>query len=168
MTSSSQQPATVAVTGHRPPRLGGYTDAVERRLARVAEAVLSELAPARVLTGMAQGWDLAIAEACDRATIPFVAVLPFPGADARWPDAQRRRLRALLERAAEVVRLSESPSPGAYHRRDRWMVERAELLVALWDGSRGGGTFSTVRSAEKRRVPVRNVWPQWLATADAR
>ncbi len=168
VNSSTPQHATLAVTGHRPPRLGGYTEEVERRLARVADETIAALAPARVFTGMAQGWDLAIAEACARAGLPFVAALPFPAPDARWPEAQRRRLRGLLERAAEVTALSDAPSPGAYHRRDRWMVERAELLVALWDGSRSGGTFSTVRSAEKRNVPVHNVWPRWLATADDR
>ncbi|MCB9755157.1 MAG: DUF1273 family protein [Myxococcales bacterium] len=155
--------STIAVTGHRPPRLGGYTPEVDELLARLADHTLAELEPARVLTGMAQGWDLAIAEACARAGVAFTAALPFADPDARWPAPQRARLGRLLEQAASVELISPSPGPGAYHVRDRWMVERAELLVALWDGARQGGTFSTVRSAEKRGVPVHNVWAGWTA-----
>lgn len=155
-------PVIIGVTGHRPPRLGGYTDIVERRLATLAGAVIAELRPAGVITGVAQGWDLAIAEACLSSHILFTAALPFPEPDARWPEAQRERFRRVLSGAAAVETIAAAPARGLYHARDRWIVEHSALIVALWDGEKSGGTYATIRSAEKRRVPVRNVWPRWL------
>ena len=154
---------TIGVTGHRPPRLGGYTAAVERRLATLAQQVLEQLRPARVLTGMAQGWDLAIAEACIRGEIPFTAALAHPEPDATWPAAQRERFAAVLGRAAQVHTQAPARAPGVHHARDRWIVERSDRLVALWDGTPSGGTYGAIRSARKRGVPVIEVWEQWVA-----
>jgi len=151
------------VTGHRPPRLGGYTSEVERRLAALADETLAELRPARVISGMAQGWDLAVAEACVRGDVPFVAALAFPDAASSWPEAERARLDRALAEAERVETLAEAPDRGVFHARDRWIVAHADTIVALWDGERSGGAFATVRSAEKRRVPVINLWSRWLA-----
>ena len=109
----------IGVTGHRPPRLGGYTRAVERRLAALADAMIAERRPAGVITGMAQGWDLAVAEACLSNHVPFTAALPFPGSDARWPEAQRERFRRVLAGAARVETIAAAPARGLYHARDR-------------------------------------------------
>jgi len=54
----------LAVTGHRPEKLGGYGPAVAERLFNLASSELQGLRPEYVLTGMAIGWDQAVADAC--------------------------------------------------------------------------------------------------------
>jgi uncharacterized phage-like protein YoqJ len=59
-------------------------------------------------------------------------------------------------------------SPGlnrAMQRRNEWMVDRADKLVALWDGS-WGGTFNCIEYARKKGVPFDNLWARW-STDDA-
>lgn len=162
LVSAPQAVTYLAVTGHRPNRLGGYS--VQPRLDHFALGVLARVGATRVYTGMAQGWDQAIAAACVALDIPFVAVLPgfAPGCSQsnRWPAPARERYDRLLAAADGVERL---PFPGAgreYHMRDQRIAEAGSWLLALWDGDARSGTGMTVRMA---RVPVVNVWEEWTS-----
>ena len=75
----------IAVTGHRHDKLGGYSPTAFRTLQVLAEQELIKLAPTTVLTGMALGWDQAVAAACVKLGLPFVACVPFAGQDRIWP-----------------------------------------------------------------------------------
>lgn len=158
----------VAATGHRPEKLGGYRVEVGRRLVQLAVEHLERLTPEHVISGMAQGWDQAVAQAAVRLGIPLVAAVPFAGQSSNWPEASRRRYHALLERAAEVVIVCAGDyRPEAMQIRNEWMVDRCSVLLALWNGSRGG-TGHCVRYAEflteRRSRPLRiiNCWNEWL------
>ena len=35
------------------------------------------------------------------------------------------------------------------HKRDKWIVDNSDELLAVWNGQPRGGTFATIRSAEK-------------------
>ena len=39
--------------------------------------------------------------------------------------------------------------------RNRWMVDRSGILLAVYDGSAGGGTAATVRYAQSKQ---REIW----------
>jgi predicted Rossmann fold nucleotide-binding protein DprA/Smf involved in DNA uptake len=60
----------LAFTGHRPSKLGGYGSDVDLKLTRLATKVLDDLKPEQVISGMALGWDQAVAFAAIRAKIP--------------------------------------------------------------------------------------------------
>ena len=45
----------------------------------------------------------------------------------------------------------------AYHLRNRWLVDRASLLLAFWDGQPRSGTGATVAYARRRGVAVQVV-----------
>lgn len=103
---------TLAVTGHRPDKLGGYNERTQRDLISLARIELARLEPHHVITGMALGWDQAIAQAAIDLDIPFTAAVPFQGQEDRWPhDSQReyRRLIAEAYRLAYVCRLGYAP-----------------------------------------------------------
>ncbi len=67
----------IAVTGHRPDKLGGFSEDVHHRLVRFAKETLSKIPRDNltIVTGMALGWDIAIADACDQVGIPFLAAI---------------------------------------------------------------------------------------------
>jgi uncharacterized phage-like protein YoqJ len=153
----------LAATGHRPDKLGGYGLDVLTSAYRLALSHLQETRPATVISGLALGWDTAIALAAIKLGIPLTAVVPFNGQDSRWPEESRERYRKILDRAAEVVVVS----PGGYapHKmqvRNEWMVDRGDSITALWDGS-PGGTANCVGYAEKVGKPIVNLWPRWTA-----
>lgn len=151
----------VAATGHRPQKLGGFSTAIDRRLVNLAAAYLERVRPTRVIVGMALGWDQAVAEAALALGIPFTAAVPFEAQDLRWPECSRRRYRILRARAAETVVLETSFTGRAMQKRNEWMVDRCECLVALWDGS-FGGTFDCLQYASRVGRPSENLWPKWV------
>lgn len=156
----------IAGTGHRPDKLrvgalNAYQPAVHERLVDLARAALTQEAPARVISGMALGWDTALAMAALDLAIPFDAYVPFAGQESRWPEPSRRRYHDLLGRAERVVIVSPGGySPASMQRRNERMVDDCDRLLALWDGS-AGGTCNCVRYAESAGRPIRNLWPSW-------
>jgi uncharacterized phage-like protein YoqJ len=135
----------VAVVGHKPPELGGYepnatAERVRERLAEVL-AAKGELHPdLTVLTGLGLGAEQLGAEAAAKAGVPYVAVLPFPDPDGKWPESSRRDFRRLLDGAtARVVLQSKPPATKqqagvALRRRDAWIARNADEALAVWDG----------------------------------
>ncbi len=157
----------IAATGHRPPRLGlSYHSEHNRLLTMFAKSVIEESRQGydelTMISGMAQGWDQAVAHAAVLLGISFIAAIPFDGQESPWPEQGRVRYRELLKRASEVVVVS----PGSYAKdkyitRDRWMVNQSDAVLALWDGAKNGGTFETIRYAEDNDLEVVNTWEQW-------
>jgi hypothetical protein len=162
----------LAATGHRPPGLwprsrsglnfSAFTDASGDTVTGFAEVCLREMQPDEVISGMAQGWDMAVARAAVRLGIPFDAYIPFKGQEEIWPGRAQAAYRDLLALARSVVVCSPFKLNIAFLRRDERMVDDADEILALWDGS-DGGTGHTVRYAEEWAPlkPLTNVWPQW-------
>jgi len=155
-------------TGHRPPKLGGYSDEVWHSVIDLAVLFLMRLKPQRVITGMALGWDQALAWACMRpeVNIPFVAAIPFRGQAGRWPERSQREYMHLLANASEVVELHNRAPNGAevsrwMQERNVWMVNEAEYVVALWDGIERGGTWNCVAYARTQNKPIVNMWQRY-------
>lgn len=153
---------TLGVTGHRPQILGGFTVEVMDRLDLLAYHVLCYMAPARVVTGMALGWDQAIANAAAGFGIPFDAIVPFEGQEALWPVQSQKKYLKLLDKASSVKVVSQSYSSEAMKARNRMIVEISDGLVALWGGSPASGTGHCCNYALSVGKPVINVWPLWL------
>lgn len=151
----------LAVTGHRPDKCGGYTDAAERRLVAFARTQLKLHPAEKIVTGMAQGWDLAIAEACTELSIPFVAAVPIECQEKVWPQKAQERYRRLLAKAAEVhVVWRGTYIPQVMQIRNEWMCDHANKLLALHNNSRGG-TANCVDYARSIGIPIVNCWAEW-------
>ena len=152
---------TVAGTGHRPQKLLGFGARANSTLRRFTCAWLEALAPELVISGMALGWDQALATAAVELAIPFVAAVPFEGQEARWPESSQREYQALLGHAANVVVVSSgSFSARSMQARNEWMVDRCDLLLALYDGS-ASGTGNCIRYAHESGREVLNLWASW-------
>lgn len=157
----------VAGTGHRPEKLGGHSEQIHQRLRDLARAALIHYGPSKVISGMALGWDTALAEAALDLGIPLVAAVPFAGQESRWPAASQERYRAILARATEVVIVSMG-SYGVWKMqvRNEWMVDRCDKLLTLWDGSEGG-TGNCVAYAKRVQREMAHLWSTWLKYRDA-
>jgi uncharacterized phage-like protein YoqJ len=152
----------LAVTGHRPEKLGGYEWRVFARLDHLARKELSQRKPSAVISGMALGWDMAIAKAAIDLKIPLVAACPCPQQADSWPQKTREFWRELLGEARTVEYISPLYYPGVMNKRNRWMVDRCHEVLALYDGSGEGGTFDCMKYARSQHKPRRNVWGQYL------
>jgi uncharacterized phage-like protein YoqJ len=134
-------PLVVAVTGHRPDKLGGYKVPNEMYDLVVAGVVTAFEAykPAYVLTGMALGVDQWSAEICLNMNIPFVAAVPFDDQDKIWPPHSKAKYQWLLSKAYQVTKVSQGAySPQKMQARNQWMVNSSHLVIAVWNGTKGG------------------------------
>lgn len=158
----------LAVTGHRPDKIrvgtkNAYDPAVQGGLVEFATGILEQEAPSLVVTGMAQGWDQAVAEACLNTGLPYLAAVPFKEQAGKWPEKAQKVYYRLLSGAREIRYVSPPGfDVGKLHSRNLWMVDNGDRLLALYNGS-GGGTGVCVRYALDVAKPVRNVWDDWCA-----
>ncbi len=157
----------VAVTGHRhlrrPDVVGAGVDAALDLIRTLFPARADTPVVLTAVSSLAEGADRVVAERVLATTGGGLEVaLPLPADDYRsdfdsaWSDAE---FEELVERASLVV---EGAASGdrvreGYERAGQYVVDRADVLVAVWDGepSRGrGGTAETIAYALNRRVPV--------------
>jgi uncharacterized phage-like protein YoqJ len=146
----------VAVTGLRPPGLGGYGDnpiaqRVRDKLVEILTAKRQLHPDLTVLTGLGLGAEQLGAEAAAAAGVPYVVVLAFPGMEQVWPDASRQRFAKLLASASATTTLqqkqpdSKQAVGGALARRDAWLARHASEAIIVWDGD-DAGVGRSVRS----------------------
>lgn len=151
----------LSFTGHRPEKLGGYEDAVKRRLCLFAHRIIARAQPSCVISGMALGWDQAVAEAALLAGVPVTVAVPFEGQELKWPPRSQAVYRELLAASRSIVYVCDPGyAPWKMQRRNEWMVDNSDALVALWDGS-DGGTANCVNYAIRKNKPWTNLWEHW-------
>lgn len=143
-----------AVTGHRVLgkefRRAVLEEKLDFLLARGADTFLC---------GMALGFDLLcgelLAERKKSVPLRLVACIPCADQSGAFPPAAKRRYDALLGSCDERVVLHERYETGCMFERNRYMVDRCDLLFAyLREGSKKGGTYYTVRYAERQKKSV--------------
>jgi hypothetical protein len=158
----------IGVTGHR------QLDDEEALAGQVRRAIerIRELAPSSpytqvlfaVMSPLAEGADRLIAREVLRDERAVLEVpLPLPREEYLRDfesESSKREFDELLARAKDVRLLPPSGSrEEAYERADRYVVDRCDVLIALWDGEppRGrGGTAEMVAYAREHRVPL--IW----------
>ena len=160
----------VSFTGHRPDKIVGYTAApleveVAIRRALAAEILrLAEEGADTFLSGMAPGVDLWAADEVLRlraegrigAGVRLVLALPYPNFERSFRAEWRALYGEILERADEVVYVSQGYYHGCYHRRNDYLADNADVMLAYYEGSEGGTRY-TLKRAEARGVRVVNL-----------
>lgn len=158
----------VAATGHRPTKLtkGGlfkpYSDEQFKALTELAKTWLRENDPDQAISGMALGWDQAIAQAATELLIPWWAAVPFHGQESKWPKASQKYYQSLILGAEKMFTITDGAyAPWKMQVRNEWMVNTCDTLLALWDGS-SGGTANCIKYAKTQsRVTIINLWDEW-------
>ncbi len=153
-----------AFTGYRPGKLPWGSDERDARCMefkfRLRESLEYLIGRGYVhfLSGGALGFDLMAAEIVlslreKYPWIRLVMVLPYDGQANRWPEEQRRRWLSAIEQCDQVVHISHDYDRGVFFRRNHYMVQQADLLLAAYDG-KPGGTAGTVAYAKRHGVRV--------------
>ncbi|MFL6284597.1 MAG: DNA-processing protein DprA [Pyrinomonadaceae bacterium] len=118
-----------------------------------------------VITGMALGYDQALALAALEANMHVVAALPHEGQEKVWRNNAQREYHSILERIRESGGEIHTISPGNYNpakmqARNEWMVDRAGTVLAL-HGGRPGGTANCVDYAREKGREIVNIWREY-------
>lgn len=150
-------------TGHRSSRLPWGDDETDPRCLDLKERLAGTLEGAynsgcrHFICGMAQGSDLYFAEAVlalrqVHPEITLEAAVPFVGQADRWPEADRLRRQRLLDQCDFETMVQHHYTAGCMARRNRYMVDRSGLLIAVYDGRPQGGTLNTLSYALRQGV----------------
>ena len=160
---------TCAFTGYRPSKMPwGYNESDARcaefrfRLREALEYLIGQ-GYTDFMSGGALGFDQMAARIVLslREKYPWVRlimVIPFDGQADKWSQEQRGRWLEIIKASDRVIHLSHSYDKGVFFRRNHYMVDHADLLLAAYDGQ-PGGTAGTVAYARRHGVRVVRIPP---------
>lgn len=159
---------TVAFTGHRPEKLPWGTNenspegALFKFRLREALEYLIGRGYVNFLSGAARGFDTIAAEIVIslREIYPWVrltVVLPCADQAARWNAEEKRRWENIVHNSDHVETLAPVYDKSCMFRRNRYLVDNADLVLAAYHKGSTGGTAMTVDYAHKRQVKVRRI-----------
>lgn len=140
----------VAITGHRSENC--EPESIVRE--RLREAFIAE-EPTTVIVGMANGVDLWAGDIALSMGVDVVAARPWKTHSPRIADRELySRILTGAVRVVDVVEAESYPGPWVYQRRNEWMVDHADLVIAYWNGIEKGGTYNCVKYAKDKKDVV--------------
>ena len=151
---------TCAFTGHRPKSFPwkyneSASDCVLLKEALAAQIeALANRGVTDFLSGMAQGADLWCSQIVldlkeKNPALKLHCVLPCKGQESKWTASAQEHYHSILAQANEVVYVGQEYSRDCMLERNRWLVDRVSILLAVYDGTYRSGTGMTVRYAQK-------------------
>ena len=164
----------LAFTGHRPEALPFGENELSAASVRMKAMILTEIMDCAAkgcnvfLQGGARGGDLIFAEqvlivkATEYPDIQLITVVPHEGQANSWSEAWRDRYFRVLELSTDVITLSSRYTRDCYHVRNRYLVDNADKLLALYNGGATGGTAYTVQYARQKNKEVVVIDPNTL------
>lgn len=149
-----------AFTGHRPksfpwkynetdPRCLALKDILAEQIAKLAQAGVTDY-----YSGMALGSDLWCSQIVlnlrqNNPALNLHCILPCEGQECKWSPSAQEQYYTILCQADEVVYVRRAYNPNCMLERNKYMVDRAGILLAVYNGTFRSGTGMTVRYARK-------------------
>lgn len=170
-------------TGYRPHRFAFSPDGLrpEQVQAALGQQIrrLYDEGYRTFISGMSAGVDLwAAAEVLTlqetHPEVELIAAVPFAGQESHWPIPLQREYRRVLDAAqrAEVLfdaAAAEKNAAECYKGRNRWMVDRADTVLAVCEidvADSRTGTATTVRYARRLQKRILYIDPVTLAVTE--
>jgi len=161
---------TVAFTGYRLQKMPFPEDEKNDLYIRFREQELKiinrliELGYTDFISGVAQGFDTWTAEDVlslkkKNKSITLECAIPCPQQDNQWSADDQRRRKKILRHATSSITTGDYPSKANFLKRNRYMVDKADVVVCAYDGQ-SGGTAYTVNYALNNDKIVIQINPQ--------
>ena len=159
---------TCCFTGHRPNKLKGYDPKDNKELLweifKVVEDHIDNKGVINFISGMALGVDMWAAKMILRAKkcnpeIRLICDIPCKNHSSKWNAQSQKEWQSIIDKADEVVYVSEEEyKPYLMQKRNEWMCNMSDYIIAVWDGS-NGGTGNCVKYAQKINKQITIVKP---------
>ena len=161
-----------AFTGHRPEKLGFPWDEGEPRYKRLKQKLFCEILQLTrdgvsvFITGMARGVDqlaaeivLSLKDVVPDRNLQLWAAVPYDRQSLSWSPKDKARYDVILKKADKIEYVSHNYYNGCLLKRNRYMVDNASHLIAVYDENQGGGTKYTVDYARKKGLNITIIEP---------
>lgn len=154
---------SVSFTGHRPEKLPYFSEDdpmcadMKQRLRIQVEKLIGEGADS-FFSGMARGVDIWSAEIVIELKskypgLKLTAVIPCKAQTNNWDEKSVIRYRNILEQCDKTIYISDEYNKSCMLKRDRALVDMCDVLVAVFDGTKGGTKY-TVDYAKKKHKKI--------------
>lgn len=159
---------TVAFTGHRPEKMPWGNDEASSdaliykfRLRETLEYLIGQ-GYVNFLSGGARGFDTIAAEMVIslREVYPWIRlmmILPCADQADRWNLEDRKRWENIVVNSDHVETLTPVYDRGCMFRRNRYLVDHSDMILAAYDGYSNGGTAMTLDYAHRKGRKVRRL-----------
>lgn len=158
------------VTGHRPAGFPFTRNENDLTFARYTKKLSDEIESllhngySHFITGMAQGADLDFAQSVivlrnqyEYEGITLEAALPYPVNPAKQLKNCLGTRELVLSECNLKHTVSDHYFRGCMAKRNRYMVDKADLVLAIWNGHESGGTWNTIQYARSKGKPIRYI-----------
>lgn len=159
----------VAITGHRPDKLGNDYDLKSPLIDKIHLAILDTLESIDKdlnilpIIGMALGIDTLYALIAIELNLPFIAAVPCLNQESKWIEKSRKIYREIVNNSLCTIHYitNQEYTQSCMQKRNEWMVDNCDILIAVWDGT-SGGTANCVRYAENESKIIHRINPRLL------
>ena len=156
----------IAVTGHRPNKLYGYNlnNKKNIELKEKFKEILIENNCTEAITGMALGVDtifaLSVLELKSEGyNIKLHCAIPCKNHSCKWIKESVDLYNDILDKADTVKLVTdEEYKPYLMQKRNEYMVDLADKIIAVWNGSKGG-TANCVNYAKRKGKEIIYIKP---------
>ena len=160
------------VTGHRPKKFpfqrNDYSPEYNEYQVRLYTELdfLVKEGYTNFISGMAEGADMDFSEAVieeqkdykyEGYNITLEAALPCPIKLPKNPSNLYYERDYLLKACNNITIVSPTYHKGCMQKRNRYMVDSSDMVLAIWNGERSGGTYDTIKYAQKKGKPIRYI-----------
>jgi len=160
---------TVSFTGHRPNKLKGYNPRDNKELLwKLHEEIVKHIEDKNAdtfISGMALGVDMWAArivlrlKSLEYPHLKLICAIPCLNHSSKWNAQSQKEWQSIVDKADEVFYVSkEEYKPYLMQRRNIWMVDESDYVIAVWDGS-AGGTGNCVRYAQEEDKEITVINP---------
>lgn len=155
---------TVCFTGHRPEKLPGYGE-INNGLLNMLRSMLyyriyiaAQSGYEYFISGLARGVDLWAADSVidiqkKFPNIKLICAKPYPGHGNTFKGEDLWSLNNVLEKAHEIICVSDQYSRDCYKIRNEFMVNHASCLIGVVDNYKSG-TGQTISYARKKGLEL--------------
>lgn len=155
----------IAITGHRPNKLWGYDIYTPNYIElgrRIKNAILENSvnhSEIELISGMALGVDtifalIALKLKSKDSRFNLHCAIPCKNHSSNWFGESVKQYNHIIDSADSVQLVSNTDyTPSCMQLRNQYMVNRCDLLIAVWDKS-AGGTANCVRYAQEIGKPI--------------
>lgn len=167
---------TCCFTGHRPQSLPFRFDEQDRRcrklkqvLRKEIERQITEEGVTHFISGMAIGVDMYAAEIVldlkkKYPQITLEAAIPCETQAVKWTVPLRERYYDIASRCDKETMLQRHYTSDCMHKRNHYMVDAADTVIAVWNGS-PSGTGKTVQYAADQGKTIVIIDPETLTVS---
>lgn len=167
------------ITGNRPQKLPfikfgdfndiNYMEYIESMYYQIEQKI--KMGYDYFISGAALGVDLDFAEAViyyrdgklgEPQDIKLEIAVPCDNQTRDWNKKDVERYNKILALADKIVYVSHKYTFDCMQKRNEYMVDNSELVLAFWNGETKGGTYNTIKYARKnnKQIEITNLKEQ--------